>query len=83
MSSMTSPPPAVLPLLESLIASRSTHPLVGDRWLVALSGGPDSMALWRVAFRKAGMTDIPSVALMQGGVASRAWGQAGLTRPAL
>ena len=46
---MTSPHPAVLSLIESLNASRRRHPHVGHRWLVAVSGGPDSMALLRVA----------------------------------
>ncbi len=45
---MTSPP-AALPLIESLRASRTRHSQVGQRWLVAVSGGPDSMALLRVA----------------------------------
>ena len=46
---MTSPPSAALPLVETLLASRSRHPSVGRCWLVAVSGGPDSMALLRVA----------------------------------
>ena len=46
---MTSQLPAVLPLLESLYASQACHSHVGDRWLVAVSGGPDSMALLRLA----------------------------------
>lgn len=47
---MNSLQPAVLPLIESLQASRMRHPAVGQRWLVAVSGGPDSMALLRVAW---------------------------------
>ena len=46
---MTPPPPHVSPLVESLHASRSRHPQLGDRWLIAVSGGPDSMALLRAA----------------------------------
>ncbi len=44
---MTTPPTVVQCLIDRLFASRSRHPLVGDRWLVAVSGGPDSMALLR------------------------------------
>jgi len=46
---MTSPLPSVDSLIESLHASRLRHPQVGDKWLIAVSGGPDSMALLRVA----------------------------------
>ena len=45
---MNSPQPTVLPLLQALSDSRPLD--VGDRWLVAVSGGPDSMALLRVAW---------------------------------
>ena len=46
---MTTPPTAVQCLVDRLLASRSLHPRVGDPWLVAVSGGPDSMALLRTA----------------------------------
>ena len=49
MAIMPPTQPAALPLVESLVASRLRHPQVGPRWLVAVSGGPDSMALLRVA----------------------------------
>ena len=44
---MNPPKPSLLPLLQALTLPRPRA--VGDRWLVAVSGGPDSMALLRVA----------------------------------
>ena len=46
---MTSPPPRVDSLMESINASQLRHPQVGNHWLIAVSGGPDSMALLRAA----------------------------------
>ncbi len=37
------------PLVDAIHASRLRHSQVGDRWLIAVSGGPDSMALLRAA----------------------------------
>ena len=49
IADMTSPSTSVQRLSDSLLASRTRHPHVGDRWLVAVSGGTDSMALLRIA----------------------------------
>ena len=46
---MSSPPLHADPLVDAINASRLRHPHVGDRWLIAVSGGPDSMALLRAA----------------------------------
>ena len=46
---MTSSQPDTAPLLAALHAADRDLPEVGQRWLVAVSGGPDSMALLRVA----------------------------------
>lgn len=37
------------PLVDAIHASRLRHPDVGQRWLIAVSGGPDSMAVLRAA----------------------------------
>lgn len=37
------------PLVDAIHASRLRHSYVGNRWLIAVSGGPDSMALLRAA----------------------------------
>ena len=46
---MSSPIDSADPLVDAIHTSRLRHPSVGNRWLVAVSGGPDSMALLRAA----------------------------------
>lgn len=46
---MSSPSIHADPLIDAIHASRLRHPHVGNRWLIAVSGGPDSMALLRAA----------------------------------